>query len=73
MSTIDTVNEDGDEGVEKNGYDPNIEGGTHWEKALVAFTLLKAKIATTPILRHFDPLKQLVIVVYANKCAVSAS
>ena len=40
---------------------------------MIAFTLLKAKIATTPILKHFDPDRSPVIVVYASKWAVSAA
>ena len=44
-----------------------------WLRATTAFTLLKAKIATTPILRHFDPDRVPVIIVYANRWAVSAA
>ena len=40
---------------------------------MIAFTLLKAKIATTPILKHFNPDRLPVIVVYASKWAVSAA
>ena len=40
---------------------------------MTAFTLLKTKIATTPILKHFDLDRSPVIVVYASKWAVSAS
>ena len=39
---------------------------------MIVFTLLKAKIATTPILKHFDPDRSPVIVVYASR-AVSAA
>ena len=35
--------------------------------------MLKSKIATNPILKHFDPDRIPVIVVYASKWAVSAS
>ena len=35
--------------------------------------MLKAKIAQTPILKHFDPDRTPVIVVYASKWAVSAA
>ena len=45
---------------------------TRWEKDTIVFTMLKAKIATTPILKHFDPDRIPVIVVYASKWAVSA-
>ena len=40
---------------------------------MTAFTMLKAKIAQTPILKHFDPDRTPVIVVYASKWAVSAA
>ena len=40
---------------------------------MIAFTLLKAKISTTPMLKHFDPDRLPVIVVYASKWAVSAA
>ena len=55
------------------GGDPDLNEGSRWEKATIAFTLLKAKIATTPILKHFDPNQLRVIVVYASKWIVSAS
>ena len=45
---------------------------TRWEKATIAFTMLKANMATTPILKHFDPDRIPFIVVYSSKCAVSA-
>ena len=35
--------------------------------------MLKNKIATAPILRHFDPAKEAVIIVYASEWAISAS
>lgn len=37
------------------GDDYGCEGRHRWEKAKIAFTLLKAKIAATPILKHFHP------------------
>ena len=40
---------------------------------MIAFTMLKDKIAKTPILKHFDPDRIPVIVVYASKWAVSAA
>ena len=40
---------------------------------MIAFTLLKAKIAETPILKHFDSDRPPVIVVYASKWAISAA
>ena len=48
-------------------------GGHRWEKAMIAFTMLKAKVAQTPVSRHFDPDRRPVIVVYASKWAVSAA
>ncbi|OWZ01486.1 reverse transcriptase [Phytophthora megakarya] len=38
-----------------------------------AFTMLKAKIIATPVLKHFDPERTPVIVLYANKWAISAA
>ena len=40
---------------------------------MISFTMLKDKIAKTPILKHFDPDRHPVIVVYASKWAVSAA
>ena len=64
----------------EGGRDSTLQGGdldlnerSRWEKSTIAFTLLKAKIATTPILKHIYPDRFLVIVVYASKWAVSAS
>ena len=44
-----------------------------WKESKVVFTMLKAKIATSPMLKHFDPDRPPVIVVYASKWAVSAA
>ena len=44
-----------------------------WSKVQVAFAMLKNKIATAPILRHFDPAREAVIIVYASEWAISAS
>ncbi|KAE8982203.1 hypothetical protein PR001_g23802 [Phytophthora rubi] len=38
-----------------------------------SFTKLKEKVASTPILRHFQPELQPVVVVYANEWAISAA
>ena len=57
----------------KTGDDIDLVDRNRWEKATIAFTRLKAKIAATPILKHFDPDRPLVIVVYASKWAVSAA
>ena len=62
--------------------DPAGKGGdmittSDWEeqkaRAMIAFNMLKSKIASTPILRHFDPDRVPVIVVYASKWAISAA
>ena len=57
----------------KTGDDIDLIDRNRWEKATIAFTCLKAKIAATPILKHFDPDRPPVIVVYASKWAVSAA
>ena len=40
---------------------------------MISFTMLKEKIAKTPILKHFDPDRPPVIVVYASRWAVSTA
>ena len=64
----------GDRDAMSGSSDNTLQGGEHdlndrsrWERAAIAFTLLKANIATTPILKHFDPDRLPVIVVYASK------
>ncbi|OWY99735.1 reverse transcriptase [Phytophthora megakarya] len=44
-----------------------------WIRAHRAFIAFKTKIATTPILRHFDETRTLVVIVYAIDWAISAS
>ncbi|OWZ11645.1 hypothetical protein PHMEG_00015307 [Phytophthora megakarya] len=44
-----------------------------WIHAYRSFSVLKAKIATTPILRHFDPDRNATVVVYASDWAISGS
>ncbi|KAE8886979.1 hypothetical protein PF005_g25338 [Phytophthora fragariae] len=44
-----------------------------WVEAEAAFSELKKKIVTTPILSHFDTEKRPVVIVYASEWAVSAS
>ena len=56
-----------------SGGDQDPEVRSRWEKATIAFTFLKQKIATTSILKHFDPDRPPVIVVCASKLAVSAA
>ena len=48
-------------------------GAHRWEKSMIPFTMLKAKVAQTPVLKHFDPDRRPVIVVYASKWAVPAA
>ena len=44
-----------------------------WDRVQVAFSMLKNKIATAPIVRHFDPTREAVIIVHASEWAISAS
>ncbi|KAG6586714.1 reverse transcriptase [Phytophthora cinnamomi] len=44
-----------------------------WIRAHRAFAKLKSKVASTPILRHFNSGLQPVVVVYANDWAISAA
>ncbi|KAE8887438.1 hypothetical protein PF003_g28344 [Phytophthora fragariae] len=48
-------------------------GENRWTRAERAFTVLKTKIAATPVLQHFDPGRPPVVAVYASKWAVSAA
>ena len=49
------------------------EDDEKWSRVQVAFAMLKNKMATAPILRHFDPAKEAVIIVYASEWAISAA
>ncbi|KAE9342017.1 hypothetical protein PF008_g10352 [Phytophthora fragariae] len=58
----------------------NLEGARdpadadlRWIRAHKSFAKLKEKVASTPILRHFQPELQPVVVVYANEWAISAA
>ena len=62
----DTQYETGDEVTVTKSRD-------RWDKARIAFDILKAKIASTPILKHYDPDRVPVLVVYASKWAISAA
>ncbi|OWY99117.1 reverse transcriptase, partial [Phytophthora megakarya] len=44
-----------------------------WIRAHRAFIVLKTKIATTPVLRHFDETRTPVVIIYASDWAISAS
>ena len=64
-TSIKPIKEDHDPDMkERRGSDPNER--TRCENAAIAFTMLKAKIATIPILKHFDPDRIPVIVVFAS-------
>ncbi|OWY93943.1 reverse transcriptase [Phytophthora megakarya] len=60
-------------GGPEEGDAPADEERDRWTRAMNAFTILKAKIISTPILKHFDPGRAPVIVLYANKWAISAA
>ena len=49
------------------GSNGEYTDGHRWKKAVIAFTMLKAKVPQTPMLGHFDPERRPVIVVYASK------
>ncbi|POM81870.1 Hypothetical protein PHPALM_102 [Phytophthora palmivora] len=61
METVDL------EGPEGDRVDPR------WIRAHRAFEILKSKIASTPILRHFDADREAVVIVYASDWAISAA
>ncbi|OWZ15805.1 reverse transcriptase [Phytophthora megakarya] len=68
----------GDRGVDhRKALDleaPNsTEVDPRWIHAHRSFSVLKTKIATTPILRHFDPDQRATVVVYASDWAISGS
>ncbi|OWZ10245.1 reverse transcriptase, partial [Phytophthora megakarya] len=52
--------------------DPKARNQGKWVHAKRAFETLRAKIATTPMLRHFDAGKQPVVILYASDWAISA-
>ncbi|POM58039.1 LOW QUALITY PROTEIN: Reverse transcriptase [Phytophthora palmivora] len=63
----------GDSDVGTGGDRAPEDQRDRWAKAQTAFTLLKSKIVSTPVLRHFDQDRTPVIVLYANKWAISAA
>ncbi|OWZ10236.1 LOW QUALITY PROTEIN: reverse transcriptase [Phytophthora megakarya] len=60
-------------GEPEEGTTPADEERNRWTRAMSAFTILKAKIISTPILKNFDPGRTPIIVLYANKWAISAA
>ncbi|OWY92434.1 reverse transcriptase [Phytophthora megakarya] len=50
-----------------------MEVDPRWIHAHRAFNVLKSRIATTPILRHFDPDRKATVVVYASDGAISGA
>ncbi|OWZ16535.1 reverse transcriptase [Phytophthora megakarya] len=65
------------EGDHRKTMDLEAQGPTEldprWIHAHRLFSALKAKIATTPILRHFDPDRRATVMVYASNWAISGS
>ena len=74
MASVTAMELDRDRDQDKNaGGDPDSGNESRWQKALIAFTLLKEKIVKTQILKYLDPDRVTVIVVYASKWVVSAA
>ncbi|GMF22420.1 unnamed protein product [Phytophthora fragariaefolia] len=55
------------------GVVASAEQTDRWTRAKVAFTMLKAKLVSTPILKHFDPDRTPVIILYASQWAIPAA
>ncbi|OWZ08023.1 LOW QUALITY PROTEIN: hypothetical protein PHMEG_00019499 [Phytophthora megakarya] len=53
--------------------DDSVDLDPRWIHAHRSFEVLKEKIAKTPILRHFDPDRRAVVVVYASDWAISGA
>ncbi|OWY91449.1 reverse transcriptase, partial [Phytophthora megakarya] len=58
--------------LDPEASDP-IEVDPRWIHAHRSFNVLKTRIATTPILRHFDPDRKTTVVVYASDWAISGA
>ena len=56
-----------------NNVTSQDENEERWTRVQVSCAMLKNKIATAPTLRHFDPTREAVIIVYASEWAISAS
>ncbi|KAJ8528641.1 hypothetical protein ON010_g14688 [Phytophthora cinnamomi] len=57
--------------LEELATKPEDRGHEEWEHAVRAFEVLKSKLATAPILKHFDSGREVVVTVYANDWASS--
>ncbi|POM58430.1 Hypothetical protein PHPALM_36920 [Phytophthora palmivora] len=53
--------------------DSDFEGNKDLSAAQAAFAELKNRVATAPILRHFDSAKEVHIMLFANNCALSST
>jgi len=51
---------------------PEVREQERWQHAENAFEALKVKIAETPMLRHYDPEREPVVIVYASDWAIAA-
>ncbi|GMF48927.1 unnamed protein product [Phytophthora fragariaefolia] len=55
------------------GVVASIEQADRWTRAKFEFKMMKAKLVSTPILKHFDPDRTPVIIRYASQWAISAA
>ncbi|KAE9295696.1 hypothetical protein PF008_g24196 [Phytophthora fragariae] len=60
-------------GDDLEGARDPADADLRWIRAHKSFAKLKEKVSPTPILRHFQPELQPVVVVYANDWAISAA
>ncbi|KAE8980853.1 hypothetical protein PR003_g24467 [Phytophthora rubi] len=60
-------------GDDLEGARDPADADLRWIRAHKSFAKLKEKVSSTPILRHFQPELQPVVVVYANDWAISAA
>ncbi|GMF30958.1 unnamed protein product [Phytophthora fragariaefolia] len=55
------------------GVVTSTEQADRWTRAKVAFKMLKVELVSTPILKHFDPDRTPVIILYASQWAIAAA
>ncbi|GMF45626.1 unnamed protein product [Phytophthora fragariaefolia] len=55
------------------GVVTSTEQADRWTRAKVALSMLKAKLVSTPILKHFDPDRTPVIILCASQWAIAAA